>query len=646
MCRIAGFLDFNYNGSYDIDRVLESMRDTMTYGGPDDAGSFTDKSAGLALGHRRLSILDLSSLGHQPMATDDGQLLITYNGEVYNYKDIRRELETNGYRFKSDTDTEVLLKAYECWGIKAVHKFRGMWAFAIWDKKNRKLILCRDRAGVKPLYWYFKDGLFIFSSELKAFHQHPKFHKEIDPKALSLYLQYGYIVAPYCIFKHAYKLEPGRCLELDRNGQIEIKRYWNLRDYYLNGESEKEKWLKRSDNEVMGELEKILTESFQLRMVADVPVGVFLSGGIDSSLVTALLQKNNSQPLKTFTIGFSEKGYNEAVWAKKVAAHLGTDHTELYCTPKETFGIVSKLPELYDEPFGDSSAIPTYLLSKLAKQRVKVALSGDGGDEQFCGYTRYWIFDKSLRKIHQIPSYARKFVWHAMNKISADSAVKIYDSTKVFLPKISNVRDKYLKMRQILEGGDLFQKYFRLFSVFREEDISCLGLEEPYNIDMKSDLSPQLDDVSKLMLADFNTYLPDDLLTKVDRASMAVSLEGREPLLDQKILEYSSMLPMRFKYRENTSKYILRKILYQYVPESLIERPKQGFGIPVHLWFKHELKDLYTQYLNSDRIKKEGIFNHGYVKNLLNLYLNGEDVDPNKIWHLFSFQLWNERWGS
>ncbi len=646
MCRIVGFLDFNHKNGYGIEETIISMRDTLVHGGPDDAGFFVDKPYGVALGHRRLSVLDLSSLGHQPMATDDGQLLITYNGEVYNFKDIRSELEAHGYRFKSDTDTEVVLKAFERWGINAIHRFRGMWAFAIWNKRVQKLILCRDRVGVKPLYWYYANGLFLFASELKAFHKHPRFRKEVDPRSLSLYLQYGYITSPYSIFKNTYKLEPGYYLEIDKKGKIEEGCYWNIRDYYLKGEAEKKKRKNRPEEEIAEELEQVLNKSFKLRLVSDVPVGIFLSGGIDSSLVTAILQKRSAKPLKTFTIGFHESEFDEAPWAKKVSAYLGTDHTELYCTPKDAFEIIPKLPELYDEPFGDSSSIPTYLLSRFAKDRVKVVLSGDGGDELFYGYDRYRIFDKSLRNLDTMPLAAKKLLLGLLNRINPDQVTRLYERTKDFLPSASNVKGKYIKLRKVLGSGDLFGKYLSLFSVFQDQEFDALKLPSPYTLDFKMDHSRWFDDVTSLMDIDFRTYLPDDLLTKLDRATMGVSLEGREPFLDHQLLEYAAMLPNSFKYKNRKSKYILRKILYRHVPAGLIDRPKQGFGVPVFSWFNDKLKGLYLEYLNEDRIRREGVFDTEYVGTLLKRYFSGKDTDPCKLWHIFSFQLWNERWGS
>jgi asparagine synthase (glutamine-hydrolysing) len=642
MCRITGFWDFQYKGSYDIKQVIESMRDTMTYGGPDDAGLYIDKYKGLALGHRRLSILDLSEKGHQPMEFQN--LVIAHNGEVYNFREIRIELEELGYEFISNSDTEVILKAFHRWGIESVHKFRGMWVFAIWDKKHQKLILCRDRVGVKPLYWYYNENLFMFSSELKAFHNNLQFRKDIDETALSLYLQYGYITAPHSIFKNTFKLEPGYFLILDKNGQISKTKYWDVQDYFIKGYLEKDKWLKRDENDISEELEAILTDSFKLRMIADVPIGIFLSGGIDSSLVTALLQREYSKPLKTFTIGFYEKEYNEANWAKKIARHLGTEHSELYCTTKEAFEIISKFPELYDEPFGDSSAIPTFLVSKLAKEQVKVSLSADGGDEQFCGYTRYWIIGDNFKKLSMIPFLNQ--VSAILDLVNPDFAFALYNKFKFILPKWPNFKDKYKKLSNVLKAKDVMEQYDILTMFFLPKDIKELGLQKSgsnlfkfYDYEVN-----RYDRVTQLMFIDLKTYLPDDIFVKVDRATMGVSLEGREPLLDNKILEYSAQLPLELKYRDNVSKHILRKILYKYIPKELIERPKQGFSVPIYDWFKADLKDLYIQYLSESRIKSGGFFNAKEVGALLNDYIEDKGIDYNKIWLLFVFEMWKEKW--
>jgi len=645
MCRITGFLDLSYKGDYSLSQIATSMRDTLMHGGPDDAGLYLEPQNGLALAHRRLSILDLSPLGHQPMEFDN--LVITYNGEVYNFKEIRKELENLGYTFKSNTDTEVILKAFHKWGIDAVHKFRGMFAFAIWDKKNKKLTLVRDRIGVKPLYWYFKEGLFMFSSELKAFHKHPKFKKQLNLEALTLYLQYGYITAPYTIFENAYKLLPGHCLEIDLKGNIEIKPYWEIENFLIKGLEERDKWLKRSEEELAEELEELLTESFKLRMVADVPVGMFLSGGIDSSLVSALLTKEGYK-LKTFTIGFYEKDYNEAHYAKRVAEYLGTEHTELYCTPKEAFEIIPKLPELYDEPFGDSSAIPTYLVSKLAKSQVKVSLSADGGDEQFCGYTRYVFTANRISKLANMP--LKNFLLILLETVGVNNLYFLYKLFNFILPKYNNARDKIAKLINTLKEEKGIKQYDISLKYFLSQDLrKLLKADIPikdqlFKIKPLEEYEEQLGLLSMFMYYDLKTYLPDDILVKIDRATMGISLEGREPFLDKKILEWSLQLPVEFKYRNGRTKYLLRRILYKYLPKELVDRPKQGFGVPVYKWFKTDLKKIYFDYLNPRKIEQVGIFNTEEVRKLLLLYLKDEGINAHKLWLLLIFQLWYEKW--
>jgi asparagine synthase (glutamine-hydrolysing) len=638
MCRIAGFWDLKFKGNYNLEDVMIGMRDTLIFGGPDDAGIYVEKDKGLALGHRRLSILDLSTRGHQPMKNDDGSLWITYNGEAYNFNEVRDELLRKNYKFKSNTDTEVILKAYEEWGIDSVHKFRGMFAFGIWDKRKEKLILCRDRVGVKPLYYYYKDSLFIFASELKAFHKHPAFYKELDEKALGLYLQLGYITAPYSIFKNTYKLRPGHYIEVDKYGDIKEIKYWDVEDYFKQGLELRDN--KYSDNKeeenIVEELEDILIESFKLRLVSDVPVGVFLSGGFDSSIVTALIQKNIDQPLKTFTIGFHEKKYNEANWAKKVANYLGTDHTELYCTHEDALSIIPRLPEIYDEPFGDSSAIPTLLLSMLAKKEVKVCLSGDGGDEFFCGYPKYWIIKETTRNVAKIPLMGR-----IVNLVSSDLIFNIYNAFKPILPNYPNLKDKYKKIQWILNTKNVIRQSILVSSVFANEDLSTLGF---HNQDLSANISNYSDSISSMMLFDCKTYLPDDILVKVDRAGMAVALEAREPLLDHKILEYIVKIPIEYKFKKGTSKYILRRILDKYVPQNLVCRPKQGFGIPIYEWFKTSLKRYYMEYLNKKRIESDGFLNAESVESMLSQCLNEKGISHNKLWLLLIFQMWREKW--
>lgn len=638
MCRIAGFWDFNFKGNYDFDSTIVNMRDALAYGGPDDFGVYADKEKGVALGHRRLSIIDLSDRGHQPMSNNDKSLWITYNGEVYNFREIRQELESKGYEFISNSDTEIILKAYEEWGMESVHKFRGMFAFALWDKRKEKLILCRDRVGVKPLYYYYKDGLFMFASELKSFHKHSKFIKQVEEKSLGLYLQFGYIASPYTIFKYSYKLKAGHYLEVNKQGDVKEIRYWDVQEHYKKGfELQKEGFFNnRSQEDIALELENILSESFKLRLVSDVPLGIFLSGGLDSSLVTALIQKNTSNPVKTFTIGFREEKYNEAHWASGVADYLRTEHTELYCTYNDVLNIIKRLPEIYDEPLADSSTIPTILLSNLAKQHVRVCLSGDGGDEYFCGYPKYWVIKNKL-----LPLAGIAFMAKAVNLISPDLIFNLFKGFKAVLPDCPNLKDRCKKIQSILNVKDPVKQSLLYSSVFTASDMKLMGFEN--NLESFY-AGKEFDPITAMMFYDSKAYLPDDILTKVDRASMSVALEAREPLLDHKILEYAAKIPVKYKYNNNTSKYILRKILYKYVPERLVCRPKKGFGMPIYEWFKADLVDYYRRYLNKNRVENDGFLNAQVVDSMLKQCLKDQGASHSKLWLLLNFQMWKEKW--
>jgi asparagine synthase (glutamine-hydrolysing) len=641
MCGIVGFYDFNKRTDGE---VLTCMRDVLTHRGPDDSGIYIDEYNHVGLGHRRLSILDLSSLGHQPMSNENKSIWITYNGEVYNYKEIRKELIEKGYNFKSNTDTEVLIKAYEEWGMECVHKFIGMFAIAIWDRKQQKLYLLRDRVGVKPLYYFYKDGLFLFGSELKALMRHPQFDKNIDFSALHLYLRYGYIPAPFTIFKSTYKVKPGHYLSVSDNIVRESK-YWDIVDFYT------QEPINESEDEIADELEKLFIDSFKYRLVSDVPVGVFLSGGIDSSAVATLLQKVISNKLKTFTIGFNEDGFNEAKWAKKIANYLGTDHTEYYLSVKEAFSVVEKLPEIYDEPFGDNSGIPTYLVSRLARQSVTVALSADGADELFCGYNRYRSIIHLKRRFLRLPKYIRSSIIKALPLFSPSKVDSIYRTFNFFMPKIEGLRDNYEKWRNFLielNGGNFLDMYKSNINCWTSNDITSL-MENNYDSNVytyfeDTFLRVQNNDlVTQMMAIDFKTWLVDDILTKVDRATMSVGLEAREPFLDHRLVEYVARIPATLKYKNGVSKYILRKILYKHVPRNLLERPKQGFVIPLAKWLKEDLSGLVMNYLNEERLKKEGIFNPSVVSSYVKDFSNGS-VKVNKLWFILMFQMWKEKW--
>jgi len=640
MCRITGFWDFNYHGRYDLTGVITAMRDTMTHGGPDDAGDFVLPEKGLALGHRRLSIIDLSRLGHQPMSSSDGRFTITYNGEVYNYKDIRAELEEKGCRFVSNSDTEVILHAYGEWGMDCLSRFRGMWAFAMWDAQEQRLMLCRDRVGVKPLYWYSQDRVLLFSSELKAFHQHPGFVKELDKTSLSDFFKYGYIPAPHSIFKNVRKLEAGHLLTIDRQLSITDIKYWDAYDQYQRGLAPQREgfWDGRSDDDIQSELERTLRESFKLRMVADVPVGVFLSGGIDSSLVTALLADEGFK-LKTFTIGFKESAYDEARFARQVAQHLGTDHTELYCTEKDAFDIIPRLPEIYDEPFGDSSSIPTYLVSRLAREQVKVSVSADGGDELFCGYTWYGKLEKVLSLLHN--PLTRRIIRTISGIADRGTAGRLYDLFNFALPQVASFKDQYFKLRDSARVADFKSQYLALLSQVPGDDLGRLGLDIGHELSFKTD---DLNMLQSMMLTDLQMFLVDDILVKLDRATMGVSLEGREPFLDHKLIEYAVALPTQYKFKDGISKKILRDILYRYVPRQLIERPKQGFAIPIESWLQSGLAPLFHQYVEPERIRKEGILESNIIRQWKSDFIEGKIKINTKLWYLFIFEMWAERW--
>lgn len=628
MCGIAGFVDYNVQSS---EKTLKKMTDVLHHRGPDDSGYsfYANSSFQIGLGHRRLSILDLSRHGHQPMIFEN--LEIVFNGEVYNFKEIRAELEKYYYTFESDSDTEVIIKAYHKWGIKAIDRFIGMFAIAIYDKDKGKLILIRDRAGVKPLYWYWKNNNFLFSSELKCFHQYPSFEKQIDTDSLGLYLQYGYILQPHSIFKNAFKLKAGHYIEVDlKSKSINEEKYWDVIDYYNKPK------LKISKEDAKDELENLMKNSFEYRMVSDVPVGVFLSGGYDSSAVAALLQSQRSDKIKTFTIGFYEQGFDEASYAKRVAKHLGTDHTEYYCTQKEALNIIPSLAEIYDEPFADTSAIPTILVSKIAKKDVTVALSADGGDETFAGYNKY---NRSLKYL----SFSRKnFIAKYFLKSSLPIAIQLNflgkDRTKQFERILATLNKE--NTESILK----LMRYWDQLAVNKLLIDKSAGLKTFF--DTETEILNNNDDINKMLAIDYKTYLVDDILTKVDRATMSVSLEGREPLLDHRIIEFSAKLPSEFKMAHGNTKEILKNVVHQFIPREIMDRSKMGFGVPLHYWFKDELKEMIHYYLDSSRIKRENILNNLEIEKLKGEYFKNPQnkIIAQNIWKIVMFEMWYEKW--
>ena len=631
MCGIAGFIDFNKKTP---DNVLSKMTDIMQHRGPDGDGHYLDKTAEayIGLGHRRLSIIDLSNAAGQPMQFENLQLI--FNGEIYNYSEIRDELIAKGHHFITHSDTEVILHAYKEWGNKCVDRFIGMFAFVIYDQLQKKVYCVRDRAGVKPFIWYFHEGLFLFGSELKAFHQHPDFKKELNTDAIAAYMQYGYVPTPHCIFNHTHKLQPGHSLTVNLNTrQITIEKYWDVIDYYNKPK------LTISLEDAVTETEKILEKAFQYRMVADVPVGVFLSGGYDSTCVTALLQKNSSTKINTFTIGVHDKGLNEAPFAKATAAHLGTNHTEYYCTTREALEIVPDLPFYYDEPFADSSAIPTTLVSKLARQQVTVALSADAGDEIFAGYNKYDYIVRAKRKIDKLPAPMRKGMAHLMQYVPAH-IIPYFNRQPLFTIR-------YKKLMHLLKDNSVKELLHNMSTIYFTDELNKLFIKKPkvlysnFDDTLQADYS---DDLSYLMAIDYKTYMLDDILQKVDRASMSVSLEGREPFLDQHIIQFAAQLPSDYKLHKGIKKYPLRQIVHKYVPKEMMERPKMGFGIPISGWLQKELKIFVDEATDETFIKQQGLFDSAEIKKLYQQFYNGKEQLYTKIWYLLMFQLWYKKW--
>ncbi len=629
MCGIAGFCDFNKHSSV---QVLKKMTDALAHRGPNDAGHhFADSpKAFVGLGQRRLSILDLSAAGHQPMFFE--HLAIIFNGEIYNFKEIRKELEEKGYSFNSWSDTEVIIKGYHCWGDDVVKKFIGMFVYIIYDSQKQEITICRDRAGVKPLYYFWNGSLFLFASELKSFHQHPNFTKEIDVNSLSLFLQYSYIPAPYTIFKKTAKLNPGCYLKLSLNNKkiSEIK-YWDVADAYNLPR------LKIHEKEAIDEVEKLLISAYEYRMVADVPVGLFLSGGYDSTSVAAILQSSRTEKLKTFTIGYKEAEFNEAEEAKKIAQHLKTDHNEWYVGASDAADIFEKLPEIYDEPFADNSVVPTALVSKLASKQVKVCLSGDGGDEIFAGYNK---FNQSIKYTEGVPEFMQSTLSGVMDLINPDNIP--YFSNKY------NFATRYKKMQKIWEEKSPLaaMKYISQYVTEDEATDFIHPQHKCYTTKFESgnELNKNLDSLNKMLAIDYKTFLVDNNLVKVDRATMSVSIEGREPMLDHRIIEFTAQLPAHLKIRNGINKYILKEIVHKYVPKNLMDRPKMPFIAPLKVWFKNELKEKMQHYLSETKLKESGLFNIAPVQKLSKEYLQGKQVNYQKIWNLLVFQLWYERW--
>ena len=649
MCGLTGFYQYTTSGPPEQLRALvQRMNATLIHRGPDDVGDWVDAAAGIALAFRRLAIVDLSPAGHQPMASASGRYVLVFNGEVYNFQDLRRELQAQGCapHFRGHSDTEVILAAIEAWGLrKAVERFVGMFAMALWDRQERTLHLVRDRLGIKPLYYTWAGPTFLFGSELKALRAHPAFCAGIDRDALALYLRHNYIPAPYSIYKGVFKLPPGTILSVTagKNAMAQPVPYWSARTVAESGIAHP---FTGSEEEAITELDGLLKEAVGLRMIADVPLGVFLSGGIDSSTVVALMQAQSRRPVRTFSIGFQEDSYNEAQHAKAVACHLGTDHTELYVTPEETMAVIPRLPMLYDEPFADASQIPTFLVSELARRHVTVSLSGDGGDELFAGYNRYFWGRSIWRQIGWMPRRLRGTAARTLAGVSPGAWDRMFHTAGAVLPKNLRQRnpgDKLAKLAEVMSADGPDAMYLALVSHWKEPAALVPGAFEPPTPLTQRDQWADLPDFTqRMMYLDTITYLPDDILVKVDRASMGVSLEARVPLLDHRVVEFAWRLPLSLKIRNEQGKWLLRQVLYRYVPREIIERPKTGFGVPLDVWLRGPLRDWAEALLAEQRLRAEGFFQPEPIRSKWAEHLAGRHNWQYYLWSVLMFQSWLE----
>ncbi|MDB9872652.1 asparagine synthase (glutamine-hydrolyzing) [Alphaproteobacteria bacterium] len=639
MCGIAGF----FGQVQSPKKCLTMMANTIIHRGPDFQNIWFDKNLGIGLAHTRLAILDLSQAGNQPMQSENSKFTIVFNGEIYNHQELRKELELLGNKnWKSRSDTETLLVSFEEWGIETtLKKTKGMFAIAIWDNHNRTLSLARDRIGEKPLYYGWVNHQFVFASELKAMKKFPGFCNQINREALALFLQFNSIPAPHSIYENIFKLNPGCIVTLNgHTGLLSESVYWSTLEVYKEG---KNNVFNGSPQEAVNTLETILLESISLQSQADVPLGVFLSGGVDSSVIAALMQSQSSRKINSFSIGFEDKKFNEAEYARAVSGHLKTDHYDMYVTENDALSVIEHLPQIYDEPFADSSQIPTYLVSKIAKQKVSVALAGDGGDELFGGYNRYNVTANWWSKISKLPLPLRNLLSYSIELISPN----IWNTTLKFLlnndaPE-GNIGDKLHKGARVLTANSIEELYTRLTSNIDIKDnwlVKNNYLTE--NIIKSSDFK-DINSIEIMMIRDLIGYLPTDILTKVDRAAMALSLETREPFLDPNVLKFSASLPLNFKIRNGVSKWVLREVLYRYVPKELIERPKMGFGIPLAAWLRGPLREWAENLLDRKRLKEEGFFNEPLVTKKWQEHLSKKRNWHSQLWNVLMFQAWLEK---
>jgi asparagine synthase (glutamine-hydrolysing) len=636
MCGIAGFLDLERrSGSQELEALGRAMAATLHHRGPDAHGLWADAEAGVVLGHTRLSIVDLSPAGAQPMVSSCGACIISYNGEIYNARDIRPELEARGRRFKGHSDTEVLVEAIAEWGVPAtVERLIGMFAFALWDRRDRTLSLVRDRLGIKPLYYGRQNGRLVFASELKAFEVVPGWQPELNRDALAAYLRLAYVPSPHSIYRNINKLEPGHLATIDASGKDEASAFWSVEKVAELGKSAQ---FEVSDHEATDTLEVLLGDAVGRRLLADVPLGAFLSGGIDSSAIAAMMRVRSNAAVRTYSIGFKEEGFDEAPHARAVAAHLGTEHTELYVSPVEAQEVIPELPSIYDEPFADSSQVPTYLLSKLTREHVTVALSGDGGDELFAGYTRH----RFARMASSMPAPMGRALACGLGV----AGPAIWERVFSLLPAKRRPRlgsDKMFKAARLFKADDE-SGYRSLVSAWDKPESLVNGGKEPKGTIFDATVAKALPDpLDRMQYLDTITYLPDDILTKVDRASMAVALEVRVPILDHRIVEFSWRLPARFKMRLGKGKWLLRQVLYRHVPKHLVERPKTGFAVPLGTWLRGPLRAWADELLSERRLTEGGLLNPPPIRARWVEHLEGTRNWHASLWTVLMFQAWRQ----
>ena len=636
MCGIAGYIGKIENSS----DCLTKMAQAINHRGPDNSGIWTDEKE-IGLAHTRLSILDLSKAGHQPMHSASSNYVLIFNGEIYNHKYLRSELESISNRnWLGHSDTETLLASIEEWGIeKALAKVKGMFAIALWDKISKNLYLACDRIGEKPLYYGWVNEQFVFASELKSIKQFPEFNNQIDRNSLALFLRFNSIPAPYSIYENIYKLEPSQIVEINSSSKkIKKHSFWSIEEAYKKGAMNK---FSGTSNEAVNQLESVLSDAVSSQMQSDVPLGAFLSGGVDSSTVVALMQSFSNSKINTFTIGFNSKQFDEAKHAKLVAKHLGTNHYEKYVTESDALDVIPNLPNIYDEPFADSSQIPTFLVSKFAKQKVTVALSGDAGDELFGGYNRYVFSKKTLNNIFKTPTTIKKLVSKIIFSISEERWNSLLSG---FLSKsFVNIGNKLHKTADILSSKSIRDLHFKLVSQIHNPS-EWLKNSNEYKSKLNDGILrfEELNSIESMMAYDLISYLPTDILTKVDRAAMSVSLETRIPFLDLDVIEFSASLPIEFKIRNGVSKWALREVLYKHVPKDLIERPKMGFGVPLAEWLRGPLKDWAESLLDENRLHQEGFFNVEFVRDKWLEHLSGKRNWSYQLWNVLMFQAWLE----